>query len=125
MKKKTLVLVLVVLVIVSLSACTNKSAVDAELKGIWIYTADFGGYAVGHGYRFEDGRFDQYSHIEYKVQSDMTESGSYKINSKTITLNYDNKEKAPETLSFIYDNGVLELFKENGDGDTFEYIKIG
>ena len=124
MKRNTIIFSLIILAIISLPACTNKADVDAELNGIWIYSTDFGGYMVGHGYSFEDGRFDEFRHIDYEVQSNMIDSGNYKINNKTITLNYDNKEKEPETLSFIFEKGVLELFRETSDGDTINYIKI-
>ncbi len=102
---------------------SSKPAVDAELQGIWVYSTYMGGYTVGHGYRFKDGRFDGFSHIDYEVQSNLgIRSGDYKIHGNSITLKYDDKERETETLSFDYKEGTLKLWKDK-DGDILNYIK--
>ena len=118
------VLLVIMSIFLILSFGSSKPAVDAELQGIWVYSTYMGGYTVGHGYRFKDGRFDEFSHIDYEVLSNAgIRSGDYKIHGNSITLKYDDKERGTATLSFDYEGGTLKLWKKDEDGDIFNYIK--
>lgn len=126
MKKVITIMLALVMVISTLTACgsSNAKEIAEELRGTW-------------GYDKYASAVDEHCHQIYKFDGDGTvESGwindeapsknsyhigTYKIEGKKIIIEY-NDGKESSTIEYSYNNGNLRLFDKGEDGSIEEEL---
>ena len=98
--KRTLSIITMLFICLTLCSCSNSASVENALQGTWISENGDGGI-----YIFDNGNFSCETVIS--GMSLGAKEGKYKISSNTIKLSYDNGVDAE--LEFIYKNGILSI----------------
>lgn len=112
MKKRTSLLVLLLVVALLLCACGNKAKIESELMGTYVASTEF----WRSTYTFKaDGT---YSHSFRNVLDQSTSTtGTYTIGKDEITLDSDDGIDEQFTYTYNSDNGTLVLYA-NGNAYT-------
>ncbi len=98
--KKTIAIVLALVMCLSLCACSKTASVEKALQGEWAPENNNGGFYV-----FDDGRFSCETVIAGLSLG--AKEGSYEVTETVIKLSYDNGVEGE--LSYTYESGDLVL----------------
>lgn len=110
--KKMVSLFLVVIVLVSLVACSNVEQIDEKLQGVWKCQADL----YSKVYTFDDGEYEEYM---INMLGENTYKGEYTIRENGIYFGATSEPSITYTLD--KDTGKLRLWDPNGVELTLFY----